>query len=169
MIKFLVSGVATRRALQEARDPFGVVSRCLHVYESGATGATPEGFAIFGAYGVDGRISIVRVEHEKDRPYLVVAKDTVRDHTVPFDARGFLCFLLAKPDDWQVRPEEIARECGLHFTTIYKLLRKLIQAGYVHRDLIARRKPNGTFDSVSLYTVFEDRKVADLYGSKIPF
>jgi DNA-binding MarR family transcriptional regulator len=112
---------------------------------------------------------IVRVEHDKDRPYLTVSKGTVRDHSVSFEARGFLMFLLAKPDDWQMRPEELAEECGSSRSTVYRLLRCLIKAGYVRRDDIKRRKPDGTFDSAALYTVFEDKNTAALYDEKIPF
>jgi DNA-binding transcriptional ArsR family regulator len=113
---------------------------------------------------------IVRVEHCKDRPYLTVAKETVRDHEVSFEARGFLMFLLAKSDDWRIRPEQLAEECGLHRATVYRLLKKLIGAGYVRRVDIKRRKDNGTiYEQASLYTVFEDRKQAELYDEPVPF
>ncbi|MBE3129235.1 MAG: helix-turn-helix domain-containing protein [Acidobacteria bacterium] len=113
--------------------------------------------------------SIIRVEHDKDRPFLTVAKETVRDQAVSFEARGFLMFLLAKPDDWQIRPEKLAEDCGLHRATVYRILRQLIDAGYVRRNDIKRRKVDGTFESAALYTVFEDKKAAALYDEKIPF
>jgi predicted transcriptional regulator len=78
-------------------------------------------------------------------------------------------FLLAKPDNWQVRPEQVAEECGSSRSTVYRLLAKLIEAGYIRRDDIRRRKSDGTFDSAALYTVFEDRKMEELYGGKVPF
>lgn len=65
--------------------------------------------------------SIIRVEHGRDRPYLTVSKATVRDHAASFEARGFLMFLLAKPDDWQLRPEQLAEECDRSRSTIYRL------------------------------------------------
>jgi hypothetical protein len=114
-------------------------------------------------------ISIVRVEHNKDCPFLVVAKETVRDKALSFEARGFLVFLLAKPDDWTIRADVLAEECGLHRVTVYRLLKKLIEKGYVRRDVLTRRKPDGRFDSAALYTVFETRETAELYGEKIPF
>ena len=113
--------------------------------------------------------SIIRVEHDKDRPFLVVSKETVRDKEVSFEARGFLIFLLAKPDDWQIRPEQLAEECGVHPSTIYRLLGKLIKVGYVHRIIIPRRKADGTFDSAALYTVFEDRRASAIYAERVPF
>jgi Mn-dependent DtxR family transcriptional regulator len=76
-------------------------------------------------------------------------------------------YLLAKPDDWRIRPKQLADECGVHFTTIYDLLTKLIKAGYVKRDTIIRQKPNGTFDSGSIYTVYEDKRRGNL--DRIPF
>ena len=111
--------------------------------------------------------SIIRVEHSKDRPYLTVSTETVRDHGVSFAARGFLMFLLAKPDDWRIRPKQLAEECGVHFTTVYDLLNKLIEAGYVSRETIVRRKVDGTFDSGSVYTVYEDKRRGHL--DRTPF
>ena len=113
--------------------------------------------------------SIIRVEHDKDRPFLLVSKETVRDKDVSFEMRGFLVSCLPNPDNWQIRPEQVAEECGLHRSTIYRLLNKLIRAGYIHRTDIRRRKPDGTFDSAALYIVFEDRKASAIYGEKIPF
>lgn len=113
--------------------------------------------------------SIIRVEHGKDCPYLAVSKATIRDHAVSFEGRGFLMFLLAKADDWRIRPEQLAEETELHRSTVYRILARLISAGYVRRDVITRRKPDGRFDSAAIYTVFEDRKLAEIYGEKIPF
>jgi hypothetical protein len=111
--------------------------------------------------------SIIRVEHSKERPYLTVSTETVRDHEVSFEARGFLMFLLAKSDDWRVRPEQLATECGLHRSTIYRMLDVLIKAGYIQRETIVRHRADGTFDSGSLYTVYEDKRRGNL--DRTPF
>jgi hypothetical protein len=123
--------------------------------------------------------SIVRVEHSKQRPYLTVSVETVRDCSISFEVRGFLLFLLAKADDWRIRPEALAKECDKHPSTIYRMLNKLIEAGYVKREDIKRRKGNGyqfSCEQVSFYTVYEDKqartlpnvKKAGLYGP-VPF
>ena len=101
---------------------------------------------------------IVRVEHDRDRPYLMISKATLADHSISFEARGFLCFLLTKPDDWRIRPEQLAKETGLSMATIYRLLKRLIDSRYVRREPIVRRKPDGTFDSAMFYIVFETRQ-----------
>jgi hypothetical protein len=101
--------------------------------------------------------SVVRVEHDKNNPFVMVSVDTIRDTSISFESRGFLIFLLAKPDECRVRPEQIAEECGLHRATVYRMLNVLIKEGYVYREIITRRKPDGTFDSGSIYTVHEKR------------
>lgn len=109
--------------------------------------------------------SIIRSEHDKDHPFIKIAKDTVEDSNLSFEARGFLGYLLTKPDDWGFRPKEMAKECKVHFTTIYRLLNTLIKSGYVQRAVIVRRKDDGTFDSGSIYRVHEskgDRSLEDV-------
>jgi DNA-binding MarR family transcriptional regulator len=101
--------------------------------------------------------SIIRVEHDKNNPFVIVSTELIRDKLLSFEARGFLIFLLAKPDEWRIRPEALAKECGLHFTTIYRLIKVLIKSGYISREIITRRTPEGRFTSGSLYTVYEKR------------
>jgi predicted transcriptional regulator len=99
----------------------------------------------------------------------VLAKSTVKDKSLCWDTLGFLVYLLAKPDDWQVRVDQLAEERGQHPATIYRLLRKLRDAGFVRRTDIVRRKPDGKFDQACLYDVFESHESAELLGPKVPF
>lgn len=50
---------------------------------------------------------IVRIEHDKDRPYVVVSKSLTNDKRLSFRLRGMLAYLLGKPQGWQVRMNEI--------------------------------------------------------------
>lgn len=51
--------------------------------------------------------SIVRIEHDKDRPYVVVSKNLTNDRRLSFRLRGMLVYLLGKPAGWQARMSEI--------------------------------------------------------------
>ncbi|MGA2765231.1 MAG: helix-turn-helix domain-containing protein [Spirochaetia bacterium] len=104
-------------------------------------------------------LSIIRVEHNRDRPYLMVSKATLRDHSLSWASRGFLCFLLAKPDDWQLRVDALARECKRCEKTVYRWLKPLIVAGYVTRTEIKHRKEDGRFEEGCLYVVYEDKSL----------
>lgn len=50
---------------------------------------------------------IVRIEHDKDRPYVVVSKSLTNDKRLSFRLRGMLTYLLGKPHGWQARMNEI--------------------------------------------------------------
>jgi predicted transcriptional regulator len=115
---------------------------------------------------------IVRVQHDKDCPYLMVSKTTVQDTSISFEARGFLAFLLSKPDDWRIRPEELAKETKLNRATIYRLIKKLREAGYINRVDIIKRNDSGTiYTSTSIYTVYENKRDAkkDEVLDNVPF
>jgi len=99
--------------------------------------------------------TVIRVEHDRERPYVMIAKSTLSDRDLSFEQRGLLAFLLTKPDDWRVRPEHLAEESGVSRATIYRLLQGLRKAGYVRREDVVSRKPDGTFSSMSFYLVFE--------------
>jgi predicted transcriptional regulator len=114
-------------------------------------------------------MAIVRVTHDKENPFVVLSKSTVKDNSLSWDMLGLLVYLLAKPDNWQVRVDHLAAERGQHPATIYRLLRKLRDAGFVRRTDIVRRKPDGRFDQACLYDVFESRESAELLGPKVPF
>jgi len=126
--------------------------------------------------------NIIRVDHSRENPYLQVCRKTIRDPDLDLQALGLLTFLLDKPDDWRVRPEAIAKERKVARATIYRILMRLIRAGYVHREIIKRTK-DGRFQTGSIMTIFEDktyrrewedsqkfRRVdSRLHGEEVPF
>jgi predicted ArsR family transcriptional regulator len=103
-----------------------------------------------------------------ESPFLVVSREVVQDKTLTLEARGFLAFLLAKPDDWQFRVDALSEELELHRTTVYRLLSQLIEAGYVRRNEVRIRKA-GRFQCGSFYLIFENRKDSGFHDLRIPF
>jgi hypothetical protein len=112
---------------------------------------------------------IYRDVHDQDNPYLTVSKRTIRDHELSFEARGFLVDLLANSDNWQFRPDVIARDCRRSRATVYRLLKVLIAAGYVERKDMVRHRPDGRFQSGTIYCVFESRRAASPDLGSVPF
>ena len=107
--------------------------------------------------------NIIRVEHTKDRPFVVLSTAMIRDAKLNLQCKGMMVFLLAKPDDWQVRPESLASELLESKPTVYRVLNKLIEHGYIHREIVDARKEDGTFVRASMYIVFEDRETRQAY------
>jgi DNA-binding MarR family transcriptional regulator len=101
---------------------------------------------------------IIRAEHDRDHPFLVVAKTLIRDHKLTFEERGFLCFILGQPTDWRTRIDALSRETKLSKTKTYRLIARLVEKGYIERDILKRRDPQGRFQSTVMYTVWEQPK-----------
>lgn len=54
-----------------------------------------------------GNGGIVRVQHDKDQPYVVLSKTLTEDKRLSFALRGMLGFLLSKREDWQTHMSHI--------------------------------------------------------------
>ncbi len=87
----------------------------------------------------------------------MIDKTTIRDLASDLQALGLLVVILAKPDTWRVRPEELATELQASKAKTYRLLDRLIDAGYIVREDFTRRLPSGTFERRCCYSVYEDR------------
>jgi predicted transcriptional regulator len=103
--------------------------------------------------------NIIRVVH-KGRPFLMIDKETIYDLASDLQALGLLVVILAKPDDWRVRPEQLAHELKTSKRSVYRVLSRLIALGYVMREDNRRRRENGTIERRCSYTIFEDRRMA---------
>lgn len=79
-----------------------------------------------------------------------------------------MIFLLDKPDDWRIRPDALAKELKVGRDTVYRLLKRLIDAGYIHRDLI-KRNHEGKFQTGAVYIIFEESDERQEYTDKSEF
>lgn len=110
--------------------------------------------------------NIITVRHDPQRPYVMIARAAIHGLGADLQALGLLVVLIGKPPDWRVRPDALARELGASRPTLYRVLARLIEAGYVKRFDVTRRLPDGRFERRTHYTVFETREAAALYTAK---
>ncbi|MGD3109527.1 hypothetical protein [Streptomyces sp. YGL11-2] len=75
--------------------------------------------------------------------FTVLPTATVEDERLSFRARGVLVFLLAKPDNWQVRSDSIAAAGQEGRDAVRKALRELRNYGYYR--VVPERQADGTF------------------------
>lgn len=99
-------------------------------------------------------MSIVRIQHDKDRPYVLLNKKALNDQNLSLAAVGLWARLLSRPDDWQIYTKELTKSCGCGRDKIHSLLRELIQNGYCYRH---REKVAGKHIGCD-YTVFESKQ-----------
>jgi DNA-binding MarR family transcriptional regulator len=114
--------------------------------------------------------TIHRAEHSAENPFLVISSKTVRDSSISFETRGFLAYLLDKPEDWEIRPGVLARETGMGIATVYRLLGRLVDAGYIRRTELKRCKGNGRFESGVIYRIYEvPERIPELQDLPVPY
>lgn len=90
----------------------------------------------------DEKKTIIRTPRGADRPYFSMARSTAQDGKrnpggLSFDARGLLCYLLSKPDDWTVEPADIRAEGGIGRDAANNLLKELRDAGYLETEMLS--------------------------------
>jgi hypothetical protein len=64
--------------------------------------------------------------------FVVMDQRAVEDDRLSWAARGLLCYLLSRPDDWKVLVNDLRKRGNLGRDGIYRLLRELRAVGYAH-------------------------------------
>lgn len=107
---------------------------------------------------------IIRMVHDRDKPYLIVSKNTIRDPKLNAATLGFLIRILALPDDWAFNIRGLAKELHLGKNTVMKHLQTLSRTGYCTKR--AQRRKSGTFGCE--YTIFERPELAEQQSETCP-
>lgn len=76
---------------------------------------------------------IIRARHDKDDPYFRLRRATAQDVQLSWAARGIIAYVLSKPDNWEVRVEDLIEQGDLGRNAIYRILGELQRLGYIHR------------------------------------
>ncbi len=85
--------------------------------------------------------------------YVQIQNSIFEDSNLDMPTLGLLSYLLSKPDQWEVRREQLAKRFGVHPNTITTRLRALREAGYA--QISHSRNESGQI-SGSSYDIFEE-------------
>ena len=107
---------------------------------------------------------IYRATKDKDHPYVMVLKETLYDKTLSLKAKGLLCFILSKPDDWKIFIDALSRELLESRNTIASILNELIDKGYCLRQRSLRTE-KGKFTGYD-YIIFESLEERKAWNEK---
>ena len=97
----------------------------------------------------------------RDR-FVVMDQRAVEDDRLSWAARGLLCYLLSRPDDWKVLVNDLRKRGNLGRDGIYRLLRELRTVGYAR--FLRLRDKNGRIRG-GIYII---REVADSPDPELP-
>lgn len=95
---------------------------------------------------------IIRAKHDKDNPYFMMRRDSAQDESLSWEARGMLCYLLSKPDDWEVNVKDLQQQCGQG--RVYRIINELKDARYI-KDREKKHNPETGKWEWTPYIVFE--------------
>jgi hypothetical protein len=100
--------------------------------------------------------SIIRVEHNVEKPYVQVSRKMLTDSEIDLQLKGFLAHLLSKPTDWKIIPALYAKEVKVSLPTLYRIMKRGIETGYIYRSL-EKYQERGQWKTSCHYVVFEDK------------
>lgn len=84
--------------------------------------------------------------------FTVIANTVLNDQRLSLDEKGFLCWLLSRPPDWEVIPTACQKMLGIGRSAFYRMVKSLRELGYINREWV--RAEDGTVIKVQ-YTVFD--------------
>ena len=96
-------------------------------------------------------MAIIRQKRQVN--YSIINNQVFEREQLSYEAMGMLCYLLSKPDNWEVSPSELANVTAKtrkhsRSNSVYTILSELISAGYLQRV----KKASGHTD----YLVFDE-------------
>ena len=107
--------------------------------------------------------TIIRVPRRYQ--FVSIEQTLVEDKRLTWAARGIQCYLLSRPDDWEVRVTDLCRKGDLSRGSIYKLLKELRKYGYIsyHR----KRNEQGQYRG-GIYYVHESPGISKSPHAEMP-
>lgn len=114
-------------------------------------------------------MSILRIEHNKENPYVILNKRILEDCDLSWTAKGLWSYLMSRPDNWNVSVSHlktIFKGKGGGEKAIYSILNELIKAGYCVRNTF--RHPNGLYAKMEyVITEFKNFLPSSLEGDPV--
>jgi len=97
-------------------------------------------------------ITIIRSEHNRDNPYVIMDKRIFENKAMSWKAKGMLGYFLSRPDNWKIILADLVKRStdGMH--AIRSTLHELEECGYLKQE---RRHSKETGQFEWLYVVYE--------------
>ena len=104
---------------------------------------------------------IIRTEHNRSNPYAQISKKCLEDNLLSWKAKGVLCYLLSRPDNWRTYPYQLATVSTDQEHSTRSAVKELIKAGYIKRSRL-QCEADGRFQGFE-YIITEDPYLENPY------
>lgn len=109
-------------------------------------------------------MSIIRFTKGKKNPYFLMHNSTVNDQRLSFKAKGFLAYILSKPDHWYVNYNDLVSASTDGLFSVRSTIKELITASYLVRSQL--RSNNGQFGFYD-FTIYEKPQLPKSFKNRI--
>ncbi len=96
--------------------------------------------------------TIIRVEKNRQNPYVIIRNSVFEDPRISWKAKGLMGYFLSRPNDWQIRVTDLIQRSTDGRDSVYAIIRELKATGYVKE--VIRRDAHGHIRGRE-YLVFE--------------
>jgi len=100
-------------------------------------------------------MSIIRIS-KREHPYAQIDKRILEDARLSWRAKGVICYLLSKPDNWQISIKDIWNKGKEGRNAVQEVMAELEKYGYA--SLEVSQDKNGVFTG-KMWTVTEEPKI----------
>ena len=107
---------------------------------------------------------IYKAQKNAAHPYVMILRETLYDKDLSLKAKGLLCFILSKPDDWHIYVRSLAAELKESKNTVAGIINELIEKRYCVRSVHVR-DISGAFAGYD-YLVFESMDQRNVWEDK---
>jgi len=98
-------------------------------------------------------VTILRVQKDRENPYVILNKQFLEDPEISLKLKGFLAYCLSKPDNWKFHIRHLASVLKEGKSCLYAIINEGIQYGYIERGV---QRNEGKFETVD-YIIHETR------------
>ena len=99
-------------------------------------------------------MSIIRIVHNKENPYVQINKKALWDENVSLKAIGLWARCISRPDDWRFNIKELVTKCKEGRRAVDSAIQELIHHGYAIKLEHWEKDPDGKFNTGSVEYVF---------------
>jgi len=99
-------------------------------------------------------MSIIRVEKNKENPYVLLNKKFLEDDNLSWKAKGLMSYLLSRPDNWHIYLEQLKKVSKDNKTATSNAIKELINNGYIARE---KMRYAGKFRGYN-YIIYESKE-----------
>lgn len=97
-------------------------------------------------------MSIIRVNKNKNNPYVQLDKRAIQDEELSWKAKGILAYFLSLPDDWKIYTSELVKHAPDGEASLRSGMKELEEKGYLVKE--QKRSDSGEFGGYD-YVVYE--------------